>query len=145
MALTGPPPSENKRRRNADTFAWVDVVSSPFDGSSPDLPDALDGNVLVARWYEAIRSMPHCRLWTASDWMFAVSTAFVALDAFSGERPAAFGELRQREAKMGVTLEDRMKLRIRYVPPEVGEGSARTPKASAAPKRRLKVATSKSA
>jgi hypothetical protein len=46
--------------------------------------------------------------------MFAVTTAIVADAAFCGGVGAAT-ELRNRERKMGVTADDRVSLRIRYV------------------------------
>jgi hypothetical protein len=134
VAITGPAPKDGKRRRNADTFQWTEVADSPFAGESPDLPEQIT-SALVADWYSAIRRMPHCVLWSPSDWQFAVTTAFVAAECYDPEaKMHPFGELRQREAKMGVTVEDRMKLRIRYVRPEVGTGSVE----KVAPKRRLK-------
>lgn len=79
-------------------------------------------------WWRDVSSMPHCVLWEASDWRFAIETAFVADMLFQGDRPAA-SELRLRERVMGTTLDARRDLRIRYVAPE---------SESAAEKRRLK-------
>jgi hypothetical protein len=135
MAITGPAPKDGKRRRNPDTFQWVEVADAPSSGPSMDLPDEITSS-LVHDWYGAIRRMPHCVLWQESDWIFAVTTAFVAAECYSGQgSTSSFSELRQREAKMGVTVEDRMKLRIRYVRPEVGQGSEAK---AETPKRRLK-------
>ena len=119
MAISGPAPSQTKKRRNADTHEWQDVVNVPYGGPSPELPDSYEWGPACRAWYSAVRSMPHCVLWTASDWMFALETAFVANEMWAGNAAVA-GELRQRNAKLGVTLEDRMKLRIRYRDPEVG-------------------------
>lgn len=58
--------------------------------------------------------MPHCRLWTESDWEFALETAMVADALFYG-RTSAATELRQREKVLGTTVDSRRDLRIRYV------------------------------
>lgn len=58
--------------------------------------------------------MPHCVLWTDSDWEFAVDTAFVHASFVSGDlRQAA--ELRNRDKLLGTTFDSRRDLRIRYV------------------------------
>lgn len=61
--------------------------------------------------------MPHCILWTPSDWSFALTTAMVADAAFSGGVGAAT-ELRNREKVLGTTVDFRRNLRIRYVEPK---------------------------
>lgn len=68
------------------------------------------------RWWRAVSRMPHCALWTDSDWQYALDTALVAAAFHAGDARQA-GELRQREKIMGVTQDARRDLRIRYVPP----------------------------
>lgn len=68
-------------------------------------------------WWSAVSSMPHCVLWTPSDWQFFKSTFYLACHCYSGEAKY-FAELRQREEKMGVTSASRLALRIRYIEPE---------------------------
>ena len=65
--------------------------------------------------------MPHCILWSASDWQFALDTAAVAAPFHAGEdlRPALATELRNREKLLGTTWDMRRDLRIRYVPAPV--------------------------
>ena len=58
--------------------------------------------------------MPQCRLWAASDWQFAITTALVADMAYRDSNAAAT-ELRNRERVLGTTMEYRRDLRIRYV------------------------------
>lgn len=65
------------------------------------------------RWWESVRTMPHCKRWTASDWEFAFTTA--EQHAKTQERGVGYTELRQREFKMGTTLDARNAMRIRYV------------------------------
>jgi len=109
------------RTANAD---WTEVVDLPYDGPSPDLP-RLRGrkwNELVVTWWEAVRTMPHCRLWREPDWQFALETALMKqrywIDYADGEPQTTMAvEIRRREDQMGCTAEARRKLRVRYVDP----------------------------
>jgi hypothetical protein len=60
--------------------------------------------------------MPHCVLWTETDWQFALDTALIAAAFHMGDTKQAV-ELRQREKVMGTTLDARRDLRIRYTEP----------------------------
>lgn len=126
-----PKASGQTRHRNKATHEWIEVVNVPFDGKPPVRPPGKrrtllgDGGVvelalhpLTRQWWRRISTMPHCRLWTASDWQFAVETALVADALFYGRTTAAT-ELRQREKVLGTTVDARRDLRIKYVdPPE---------------------------
>lgn len=121
-----PKAAAQKRNRVQSTVEWTEVPDVPFAGVVPELPESRtivtrDGQVsvelqaLTRQWWETISVMPHCVLWSASDWMFALSTALVADAAFCGIA-AAQTELRNREKVLGTTSEFRRGLRIRYVP-----------------------------
>jgi hypothetical protein len=69
------------------------------------------------QWWQVVSSMPHCALWTPSDWEFAFATALVADAFFYGDRPSG-ARLAAREKVLGVTLDSRRDLRIRYVAPK---------------------------
>ncbi|MCK2237718.1 MULTISPECIES: hypothetical protein [unclassified Crossiella] len=128
MAITGRPPSERPRNRNAKVHDWTLVDAVPFAGPSPELPELDDGwHPQTLAWWGAVRSMPHCRLWTDTDWQFAIETALLSNEFWHGE-PARAAELRLRAGKLGITHEDRLKLRIRYVDPP-----SKAPAVSAAP------------
>ena len=70
--------------------------------------------------------MPHCVLWTATDWGFALDTARLHA-AFSRGDMARAQELRVRERTMGTTMDSRRDLRIRYVAPGGGDGDGSEP------------------
>jgi hypothetical protein len=123
MAHTGPPAKGNKHGRNPNA-EWIDVPDVPFEGESPDLPKVRGKRwpALVERWWSNLRRMPHCVLWTATDWDFAIETAFLKLAFWTefgaGEVKSTLAtEIRRREDMLGVTGEARRKLRIRYVDP----------------------------
>lgn len=104
---------------------WTEVENTPYDGPAPKLPTRylIDEGTLVRaawpaatkRWWQVVSRMPHCRLWTESDWQFALDTAEVHA-RFMGGSPAT--ELRTREKVLGTTADARRDLRIRYVDPQ---------------------------
>ena len=140
MPITGrkPKPAGQAINRNKPTAEWVEVVNVPYEGESPDLPEMrtvmtqfgpkdFPVKQQTREWWKVVRAMPHCTLWAASDWAFALTTAMVADAAFSGTISAAT-ELRNREKVLGTTVDYRRDLRIRYVDPQpetTGENVAR--------------------
>ena len=124
MPVAGRKPNPDGQRRNRTRPAhdWVEVENAPFE-EGPRLPRLQPGLLpwpkATRLWWQAISRMPHCVLWTDSDWQFAQDTALVAAAFHIGEAWAA-RELRQREKILGVTADARRDLRIRYVdgPPE---------------------------
>jgi hypothetical protein len=126
MALTGPPAKGIKHGRTASAD-WTDVDNVPYDGPAPELPKTCGRkrwHEQVTAWWVEIRRMPHCRLWTETDWRFALETAYMKqqfwLELADGDMKSTTAtELRRREDQMGTTGEARRRLRIRYVDPAV--------------------------
>lgn len=124
MAKTGPAPKVVKHGHGGGE--WQDVPDAPYvgAGSKRDLPDipGLPWYPQVEAWWQVVRRMPHCRLWTDADWIFAIETALLKNqiygEVFGGALPAnLLSEERQRLALLGITMEQRRKLGIRYVDP----------------------------
>jgi hypothetical protein len=135
MALPGTKPVEDRsevRRRNAAEpgTEWAEVPDVPFDG--PPLGDrpvdsaSSEGRPIgvmatawpdaTLRWWEAVRTMPHGKLWTRAEWETARGAAETHARFVEGWRGCASGaELRQREKMLGMTRDARRDLRIRYV------------------------------
>lgn len=124
-------PSQVRRTNRNDVSQWTEVVNEPYTGPCPELPatrtimqagQRVEVPVLdaTAGWWEAISAMPHCTLWSPSDWRFALTTALVADMAYRGNNAAAT-ELRNREKVIGTTVAFRRDLRIRYVEPRDGD------------------------
>jgi hypothetical protein len=130
MAVTGPPQKANKVGRSTNA-GWTEVPDVPYDGpklSLPPMPGDLYWQPQVEAWWTQISSMPHCVLWTPTDWMFALETAYMKADwwseYFGGTVHANKStEIRRREDQMGTTVEARRKLLIRYVSVEVDDSS----------------------
>lgn len=116
-----PKPPGQAVNRNKPTHEWTEVENVPFEGA-PSLPETKPNgdpwSAATQRWYAAISTMPHCKLWSPSDWMFAEHTARLVAAFDAGDYKQAT-EIRQREKKLGVTADDRRDLRIRYVEPKV--------------------------
>ena len=130
MPISGAKPSGRPTvNRNKPTYEWTTVTPDLYDGWRPELPDVRqvmvkNGEFVIVPiedrtrdWWEAVSTMPHCRLWSKSDWAFALDSAMVHASSVYGSVTAA-SELRQREKVMGTTLDGRRDLRIRYSDPE---------------------------
>ena len=106
---------------------WVLLPDVPYDGPVPVVSDP-DWPPNTQAWWAAVSTQPHCVLWSAAEWEFALDTAHVHAVAFVDPPREVVArylpELRQREAKLGMTKVDRMGLRIRYVSADVNADSA---------------------
>lgn len=122
-----PKPEGQAVTRHKPTHDWTEVDDVPYDGPRPELPEKrtvmtqfgpqdVALREMTKVWWESASTMPHCVLWTPSDWSFALTTALVADAAFSGGVGAAT-ELRNREKVLGTTVDYRRDLRIRYIDP----------------------------
>ena len=125
MAITGRPPSAQSRNRNPKAYDWTTIEAVPYAGPSPDLPrrGRARWHPQTTAWWEAVRHMPHASLWTETDWWFAAETAVLVDEFWRGESARA-AEMRLRSARLGLTYEDRLKLRIRYVAPQSDQAAA---------------------
>lgn len=113
-----PKPAGQAVNRTKPTHDWTEVVDTPFkDG--PKLPTKRpDGRAWPAwtkRWWNVVRAMPHCALWTQSDWEFAFDTAELKAKFHTEGGTGLATEIRNRERVLGTTADYRRDLRIRYV------------------------------
>ncbi len=136
MPVSGAKPKADRtqvRHRNP-VADWTEVPDVPFE-DGPELPGrgtnammtieqmASSGVIpgddwppMSKRWWAVIRRMPHAAIWTPADWEFAMATLEIHARTVEGWRGYTGGELRQREKLMGVYMDARRDLRIRYVP-----------------------------
>jgi hypothetical protein len=138
MAVAGRKPLEDRtqvRHRNGITEGaeWREVVDLPYadgpplgdrpesSGTAGERPLGIDADSwpkATLEWWDAVRTMPHCRLWNRADWMIARAAAEAHARFVEGWKGCASGaELRQREKQLGMTHDFRRDLRIRYVDP----------------------------
>lgn len=124
MGASGQRPSmdASARRNRGEAKAWTEVPGQLYtEGRARSLP----GGELVwctqtRAWWDALRTMPHCRLWSESDWQFAATTALLHQEIWTAETDpgAKLTELARRERYLGFTYEARSGMRIRYTEPE---------------------------
>lgn len=127
MPITGrkPKPQGQAVTRHKPVHDWTEVIDTPFHGGHrlpPKMPNGKPWPTQTMRWWRVISTMPHCILWSDSDWFFAEHTArLVAL--FDAGMVTVAKEVRDRERVMGTTVDYRRDLRIRYIDPpaEVAE------------------------
>lgn len=126
MARTGPAPKAIKHGHGGLEFTDVPDLAYTGPGSDRDLPDipGLPWYEPTIGWWEVVRRMPHARLWTEADWLFAIETGIfknqIYGELFGGALPTSLAtEIRRREDMMGMTMEARRKLGIRYIDPGV--------------------------
>ena len=118
MAGRGPAPKEpEKRRRGQRDGNAPTVVQVDGEVRGPNLPPLRPGRTewphVTLEWWDAYRRCPQAQLWSETDWQSHLVTAELhALFWGDGEAKVA-PELRLREARMGATYEDRLRLRIR--------------------------------
>lgn len=143
MAVGGALPKEDRSqvRHRMAVLDWTDVADVPFEGHllpqrwvtrKGHEPVRADWPHATTRWWGVIRRMPHTKLWSPADWEYAFATA--EIHARFSEGGAGATELRIREGNMGVTMEDRRKLRIRYITPsQAAKNEAKAAAKDAAP------------
>lgn len=122
-----PKPRDQIRHRVPPVHDWTEVEDVPYRGPAPLLPHRyrtlveddsqhrvrVDWPARTRKWWSVVSSMPHCVLWTQADWEDALDTAEVHARFVEGANGT---ELRIRSKRLGLTLDDRRDLRIRYVP-----------------------------
>jgi hypothetical protein len=118
MAGHGPPPSENKRRRNEDEFAEHAItVADEGVVHGPELPGAGEYGPRTVDWYETWRRAPQAGAFTGTDWQRLAMLAPI-VDAYWAEPSTRLlAEIRLNESLLGATHVDRMRARIKVEAP----------------------------
>ncbi|MER7833490.1 hypothetical protein [Streptomyces sp. NPDC095602] len=118
MPGNGPPPSENKRRRNKDQLA-DHAVSVPADDETvhgPELPYAPLYGPRTLDWYETWRRAPQAATFTATDWQRLHMLAPIVEAYWMQPTPKLLSEIRINESLLGATHVDRLRGRIKVEP-----------------------------
>jgi hypothetical protein len=105
----GPKPKENAVRRNKHEHAQT-LSSSTTEGRA--LPPGLGIKTAGAkRFWKTWATSPQAGTWAETDWAELEITVKL-VDAFYAGDTKLAGEIRQRVAKWGATVEDRARLRM---------------------------------
>lgn len=119
MAGNGPPPSENKRRRNKDEFAEHAVtVESGDEVHGPELPHADRYGESTLDWYETWRRAPQAAAFTVTDWQRLHMLAPIVDSYWEMPTTKLLSEIRLNESLLGATHVDRMRARIKVEAPK---------------------------
>ncbi|MGW0087841.1 phage terminase small subunit [Streptomyces sp. NPDC003328] len=106
----GPAPKENAQRRNVHEHAQQ-LDNAPRPGR--ELPRVLGVTTGGAkRFWKTWSTAPQTATWVDTDWAELEITTKLVDEFFKGDTKLA-GEIRQRVAKWGATVEDRNRLRMK--------------------------------
>lgn len=122
--MPGPPPKENRRRRNADTYADVQttVKAAAPQLRGPVLSEATCGLMddfpprsieLTEKWWDTWRRSPLTEAFLDTDWSRLAMLAPMVAKYFTHPHHLMLAEIRQNESLLGATHVDRLKARIK--------------------------------
>jgi hypothetical protein len=118
MAGSGPPPSENRRRRNADTYGDVKtrlVVDDELRG--PELKGGPGPGrrwkTGTREWWDTWRRSPQAAAFLETDWQRLRLLANLVDQYLGKPHHMALAEIRLNESLVGATVVDRLKARMK--------------------------------
>lgn len=130
MAGNGPAPSENRRRRNKDTYADVKTtvpaksatlrgptLNDAAGATQMELFDRLGVTELVQDWWDTWRRSPLAEAFLDTDWSRLKMMVPLVATYYARPTYSALGEIRQNESLLGATHVDRLKARIKVERP----------------------------
>lgn len=138
MPGMGPPPAENKRRRNADTFAEAEMtVPADAKPKAPALPNARRFLKATRDWYATWCASPQASAFTVTDWQRLHMLAPLVDQFWRGPDAKLMSEIRINESLLGATHVDRMRGRIKVEQPKPAAGAGKGVDELAKRRRRL--------
>lgn len=134
MGITGPAPkpADKRARRNAPTFESTELVGGK--AKPPALPGRSKLSAPTRRWWDTWVRSPQAAQFLSTDWQRLLMLVPIVEDYFGGEFKH-LAEIRQNEAKLGATPEDRLRLRWRMREAANEEERAEKKAAAAKPSR----------
>jgi hypothetical protein len=136
MAGNGPPPAEQRRRRNADTYADVqtqipresaELRGPTFREACRDLLADFEPQALlpaVERWWNTWRRSPLAATFLETDWQRLTMLAVLVASYYARPHYTKLAEIRQSESLLGATHVDRLKARIKVAAPAAQQAPA---------------------
>lgn len=114
MAGYGPPPAENRRRRNADRYDGLQVtVDADGKVEAPKLPNARSYSKATRDWYATWCASPQAQTFTVTDWQRLHMLAPLVDRYFEAPDKQLMAEIRLNESLLGATHVDRLRARIK--------------------------------
>lgn len=129
MAGRGPAPKnpEQRRRRNADPVAQTSLVD---DGElcGPELSELTGRDSWpphVLSWFADWRASAQAKSFLRTDWRRLAMVAYLVEEFPISEKPGPLlAEIRLNEERLGATIADRQRLRMRITPAEPEDESS---------------------
>ena len=138
MAGYGPPPAENRRRRNADRYEGHEVtVDQAATVEAPPLPGRHPK--AVQDWYATWCSSPQAQAFTVTDWQRLHMLAPLVAAYFKRPDKQLMSEIRLNESLLGATHVDRLRARIKVAETPPGEPTTSAAEDEVAKKRRQRI------
>jgi hypothetical protein len=113
--MHAPKPDGQRRRRNAPTH---DAISLTRDDvlrgeDLATLTGRADWSASTLAWFETWRRSPQAQVFEATDWSRLALLAPIVEQHFRRPSAAALGEIRMNEERLGATVVDRVRARMR--------------------------------
>lgn len=111
MGVPGPPPADNKRRRNASDISPQQSVTDDGERSGEPLGGVWSRPVMD--WWDAWRRAPQAKLFLDTDWQRLRMLAPLVEQYWILPDKNIMAEIRQNESLLGATHVDRLRGRIK--------------------------------
>lgn len=121
MAFSQVAPKENPARNNKHTYITLPRRDGTLIG--PDLPKGRVWHEETKMWWDMWRKHPIAPMLEESDWLALKKTAVLHNEFWYGTLPPTqqvsfHAEIRRVETMYGATVEDRLKLRMKFTDPD---------------------------
>lgn len=137
MAGYGPPPAENRRRRNADRYEGHEVTVDQAAIQAPPLPGR--HSKAVQDWYATWCSSPQAQTFTVTDWQRLHMLAPLVAAYFKRPDKQLMSEIRLNESLLGATHVDRLRARIKVADPRPADPAVPAGKDEVGERRRRRI------
>jgi len=119
--MHAPKPDGERRRRNAPSHG-EHVLTADGEKRGPELVGPYTEPTIA--WHETWRSSPQAQLFQETDWSRLALLAPIVESYFRRPSAAALSEIRMNEERLGATVVDRMRARIRIEQPDTDESAS---------------------
>lgn len=136
MPGNGPVPKEGRIRRNADTVETI-ALDSSAGTEAPKLRGYSKYSAATRSWWDTWCDSPQASAFTSTDWQRLAMLAPLVDLYWAEPKTALLAEIRLNEERLGATLADRQRLRMKLPGPnEESKRPALAPVADIADRRK---------
>ncbi|MEQ4716076.1 hypothetical protein [Nonomuraea sp. B19D2] len=117
MAGNGPAPKEGRVRRNADSVDSITLDNPPLV-EPPKLRGYAKYSAATREWWDTWKDSPQAAAFTSTDWMRLAMLAPLVEQYHAEPKTALLAEIRLNEERLGATVADRQRLRMKLSGPK---------------------------